>query len=245
MKILRLTNSSDLHPGVPPELRSPAVSERVFEAATGERAESMVRAIWPTPALPEIVDRWLESYQPDVVFFRLSSFWVAYESVPLRIERRLGALGRPLANAGLRVGDRPWLIERRAYKAARTAMIRTIGGDTHFTPGEVGETLDAVFRRIVAHESILVVVRGTSLILNSPGTAAGLRRSKRRIGEMNALVEAACERLHIPFVPEEPTDDVSATRLDDDLHDSAQAHEQLGQAEGRLIADAWLSARVR
>jgi hypothetical protein len=173
--------------------------------------------------------------------FRLSSYWVAYESVPLRIERKLGAVGRPVARAGLRIGDRPRLIEHRTFKEARRLIARTIGGDTNFTPEQAAGALDAVFRAIVAREGPLAVVRGTSLILNSTGTAACLRRSTRRIAELNSLVEASCERLHISFEPEPPANTVSTTRLDDDLHDSAIAHQQLGEAEGKLIATAWLN----
>jgi hypothetical protein len=240
MRILRLTNSSDSHPGVPEEQRSPAVAARIITELTGEPVETMQRGAWPTPGLAKVVERWMDDFQPDVVFFRLSSYWVAYESVPLRIERKLGAIGRPVARAGLHIGDRPWLVEHRTFKEARKLIARTIGGDTNFTPGQAGDSLDAVFRAIAAREGPLAVVRGTSLILNSTGTAACLRRSKRRISELNALVEASCERLHIPFEPEPPANAVSTTRLDDDLHDSAIAHQQLGEAEGKLIAGAWL-----
>ncbi|MEO6398754.1 MAG: hypothetical protein ABIP13_09840, partial [Tepidiformaceae bacterium] len=66
MRILRLTNSNDLTPAVAPEFRASAVVERVVSAATGEPVESMVRAIWPTPDLPDHVGRWIETYQPDV-----------------------------------------------------------------------------------------------------------------------------------------------------------------------------------
>ena len=243
MRILRLTNSSDLHPGVSPERRSPEVSARWIERATGELVETQVRAIWPTPALPELVERWVVAFEADVVFFRLSSFWVAYESVPLRIERRLKVVGKPLANAGLRLGDRPWLVGRREFKTARRVLTRAIGGDTHFTPGEAADALEGVFRRVLACERALPVVRGTSLILNSAGTSAGLRRSQRRVAELNALVEASCQRLRIPFSPEESGPVVSTTRLVDDLHDSALAHQRLGEAEGRAIAEAWLATR--
>ncbi|MEP6872146.1 MAG: hypothetical protein ABI939_09910, partial [Anaerolineaceae bacterium] len=147
MRILRLTNSSDLHAGVAPELRASSVMERVVGEATGETVESMVRAIWPTPGLPDRVGRWIESYKPDVVFLRATSFWCTYESVPLRIERRLGRLGKPVARTGLRLGDRTWLVERRSFKLARQAVVRTIGGDPHFTPEQASGVVAEVLRR--------------------------------------------------------------------------------------------------
>lgn len=243
MKILRLTNSSDIHPGVLPELRSPAVAERVIAEALGEPVETVVKTMWPTPAFPRVLNRWLDEHDPDVVFVRLASFWVAYESVPLRLQRKLGRAGTPLAAAGLKLGDRPWLVDRGVYKGGRKLVVRTIGGDTHFTPGEVGEVFDAVFRNIAAKESIVPVVRGTSLLLNSAGTKSGLERTKRRVVELNLKVEASCIRHHVRFFPEVPAARLSGTRLDDDLHDSALAHERLGIDDGNAILEAWQSAK--
>lgn len=244
MRILRLTNSSDLHPGVPESERSTGVSGHLIEESTGEEVESLVKAIWPTKKLPPAVERWMDSFQPDVVFFRLSSYWVAYESVPLRVERRLGWLGKPIARAGVRVGEQPWIVQRRAFKWFRAWLLRMIGGDTHFTPQQVAEVLDEVFAKVVARESIVPVVRGTSLIVNSPRTRAGLRRSQRRVAELNALVEASCKRHRIPFVPEAPANTVSETRLQDDLHDSAAAHRKLGEEEAAAILEEWQAAHV-
>ena len=242
MKILRLTNSSDLHPGVPPELRAPAVAERFVAAATGQEVQTVQKAIWPAPNLPEIVSRWVEQHEPDVVFFRLSSFWVAYESVPLRISRKLGRFGGPVANAGIRIGERPWLVEKRAYKATRRVVVRAVRGDTYFTPAEAAEALAETFRMIAARESLLPVVRGTSLLLNSSGTKAGLRRSVTRVAALNRLTEAACDVSRIPFFPEPPAVALSATRLGDEVHDDALAHERLGIDDGEAIMKAWIAA---
>ena len=244
MKILRLTNSSDVHPGVAPELRSPAVAERYIAETTGEKVETIQRALWPTETFPGVLERWLDQYQPDVVLVRLSSFWVAYESVPLRIGNRLGRVGGPVTTAGIRIRDRPWLVERRAFKAARKVVVRTLGGDTYFTPQEVARVLDEAFRRIVARESVLPVVRGTGLILNSSGTRRGFRRSSARVAELNRLTLAVCEKYHIPFSPEETSETESTSRQADELHDGAGAHALIGAAEGRLIAEAWLAGRL-
>ncbi|MGE3073539.1 MAG: SGNH/GDSL hydrolase family protein [Dehalococcoidia bacterium] len=239
MKILRLTNSSDIHPGVTPEQRSPAVCERVISEALGEPVETVVKTMWPTPAFSGVLGRWLEQYEPDVVFIRLSSFWVAYESVPLRIQRKLGRAGTPIAAAGLRLGDRPWLVERGVYKGGRKLVVRTIGGDTHFTPAEVGAVFDAVFRNIAAKESILPVVRGTNLLLNSAGTKSGMQRTKQRVAALNHETEAACIRHHVTFFPEPPAEALSDSRLGDELHDSPEAHERLGIDDANAILEAW------
>lgn len=245
MRILRLTNSSDTHSGVVAELRAPAVTERVVGLATGEHTETMIRAIWPTADLPGRVDRWIEAFQPDIVFVRATSFWCTYESVPLRLEHRLGRVGKPLAGAGLRLGDRPWLIDRRAFKLARLAVLRTIGGDPHFTPRQVSSVLGEVLRRAISRESTIAVVRGPAQFHNSAGTRAGFRRAQTRLRELDALTAETCRRLHIRYISAAGTNDGPSFRLGDDLHDTEAAHRIMGELEGGVIAEEWLAARQR
>ena len=242
MRVLWLTNSSDAHPGVPPAQRSQAVAARLIEEALGEPVETLQKGVWPTAGLSTAADRWVRDFQPDVVFLRLSSYPVAYESIPLRLQRKLGRAGNSVANAGGRVGNSQWLAERRVYQVTRTAVTRVIGGDTHFTPSEVVARLEETFRGVIARETIVPVVRGTSLLLNTSGTKKGLRRSKRRVTELNALTQAMCERLQIAFFPELSAEETSSSRLGDLLHDDACAHEKLGQDDALAILAAWRAA---
>ena len=242
MKILWLSNSSDQHPGVPPEGRAPAVAARLIEAELGERVETLQKGAWPSAGLPAAVGRWVEEFQPDVVFLRLSSYPIAYESIPLRLNRRFGKAGDSVANAGGRIGKSQWLAERRAYQLARTGVTRAIGGDPHFTPAEAVGRFEESFRRVLATERILPVVRGTSLLLNTSGTKAGLARSKRRVTELNVLTEDMCGRLRIPFFPEVPAEALSNSRLGDLLHDDASAHASLGEDDALAILEAWRAA---
>jgi hypothetical protein len=244
VKILRLTNSSDLHPGVAEELRAPAVAARMIASELGEPIETFQKAAWPTPALAGVVARWLDEYEPDVVFVRLSSFWVAYESTPLRVSRRLGRIGEPVSNAGLRIGKHPRLVENGAFKAARRAVVRTVGGDTYFTPAEASAEMHRMLAAVVAHESIVPVVRGTGLILNSSGSAAGLQRSIRRVTDLNAGVAAACAAHRVTFVPEAIDSALSTSRLDDEVHDGPEAHERLGRDDARAILSALQAAEA-
>jgi hypothetical protein len=89
---------------VPGAERAHRIADELFTELTGEPVEPVLKLFWPEPGLPDIVDRWIARYQPDVVFMRTSMVWCAYESVPLRIERRLGRLGRPLARFGFKLG---------------------------------------------------------------------------------------------------------------------------------------------
>lgn len=72
MRILRLSTSDDLRPELPESGRIHRLVEQAFAAETGEPVETLIRVIWPTPGLADVIDRWLESYDPDVVFFRVS-----------------------------------------------------------------------------------------------------------------------------------------------------------------------------
>ena len=238
MKILRLTNSSDLHPGVAEELRAPAVAARIIAAELGEPVETIQKAAWPTAALSSVVAKWLDEFEPDVVFVRLSSFWVAYESTPLRVSRRLGRIGEPVSNAGLRIGTHPKLVENGAFKAARRAVVRTVGGDTYFTPAGASEEMHRMLAAVVAHESIVPVVRGTGLLLNSSGTKSGLRRAIRRVTDLNDGVAAACAAHRVAFVPEVIDSALSSSRLNDEVHDGPEAHERLGRDDALAIISA-------
>lgn len=67
MRLLRLTNSYDTDPAIAKADNKKTVVERLFQEATGEPIETTVRVIWPDPVLPELVDKWMTCYRPDVV----------------------------------------------------------------------------------------------------------------------------------------------------------------------------------
>ena len=67
MRVLRLTNSNDLLSTFPPAALSSAVADRVVGEFTGVTPETIVRAVWPGPELPGIIQRWLLRYEPDLV----------------------------------------------------------------------------------------------------------------------------------------------------------------------------------
>ncbi len=165
--------------------------------------------------------------------------------MPLRLERRLGRFGEPFASAGLRLGDRPWLVERRSFKIARRAAVRVVGGDPHFTPEQASEVVAEVIRRAVSRESTVAVVRGPAQFHNSAGTAAGYKRAQERLASLDSLTAAACRRLHVRYIPAGGKNAGPSFRTNDDLHDSEQAHSIMGQLEGQAIAEEWLAARTR
>jgi hypothetical protein len=70
--LLRLTNSSDTYEGVPEAQRAHRIADQLFTELTGEPVETILKLFWPDPGLPEIVERWIGRYEPDVVFMRAS-----------------------------------------------------------------------------------------------------------------------------------------------------------------------------
>ena len=107
MRLLRLTNSNDYNDEIPELLRGEAITRRLAAEAIGEDVETVSRAFWPSSKLPAKVAGWLDEYEPDMVFIRCAAYWVSFESLPLRIDRTLGRLGRWPAAVGKRLGSEP------------------------------------------------------------------------------------------------------------------------------------------
>lgn len=225
---------------IPLEQRSGAVAERLIEERLGRPVETISRIIWPDPQLPDIVDSWLDKYHPDVVFIRAASYWVAYESVPLRLQRtrKLSVLG----DIGGAVGANARLASSTPIRVVRHTAGKLFRGDTYFTPEEATATVAASLRRILARESLVTIVRGPFRPVNSSGTRAGLVRAKRNCARLESSIVAVCGELHVPFRSvaglweDEPP-------LPDETHMQARTHAIIGKLEGEAIIHAVLEAR--
>ena len=244
MRILRLTNSNDALDDISPEQRGAEIAKRLVAELTGEQVETISRVFWPSEKLPGIVERWLAEYEPDTVFFRVSSFWVSYESVPLRVRRTLGRFGALPGRVGLEVGGNQRFASSAIGKTVRRTAARTIGGDPHFTPAEAARHVEAVVRVVLARESILPVVRGPGHAFNSAGTARGLARGRRLSDELDSMLAAACERLHVPYASASYIGHQSSFARADEVHEGPEGQRLYGEFEGKLIARAWMEARA-
>ena len=242
MKILRLTNSNDVASRLPASQLSAAIADETVARITGEQPDTTVRVIWPGPELPSIVGRWIERYDPDVVFLRASSFWVCYESVPLRIQRRLGLLGRGVGALGLRVGGHPAVASNPLARSLRTYAVRTIGGDTYFTPAEATAHVEATLRTVLSAESVIPVLRGPAHILNSSRNHAGYLRAQARVFDFERRLAALCGALHVSYVSARGPAADAESFLPDQTHDDLPTQRVFGELEGRAIAEAWLAA---
>jgi hypothetical protein len=242
VKVLRLTNSNDVLASLAPSLLASEVAARVISDRCGEPVETVSRVIWPGDELPAIVERWIARYEPDIVFLRAASFWVTYESVPLRIQRRMGRVGRWLAVIGLGLGGNPRVASSPLFRAVRRASVRVIGGDPHFTPEEATRHVAETLRVILAHESVIPVVRGPGHTHNAGGDPAGLLRAHARNDAFDAQLAALCATLHVAYASARATADNPAFLQADELHDNPEGQRVFGELEGQAIAAAWLAA---
>lgn len=242
MRVLRLTNSDDLVESIPLALRAPALAEKLIEERIGEPVETVARVIWPDPELPEIVEAWLDRYQPDCVLMRTASYWVTYESVPLRLRRKAYRGTGWVARLGGAGGANSRLASTAPFRVARRLAVRTIGGDTYFTPEEAAATVAATLRRIVVRESLVTVVRGPFNAHNSSGTKSGFARSDARNARFDSLVASICGDQHVPYLSVRHLAG-AGVKGGDEVHSNPNAQRMIAEIEASAIADALLAAR--
>jgi hypothetical protein len=242
VKILRLTNSDDFNERVPPEQRAAAVTERVVRELLGEDVETVMRVFWPGPALADIVDSWLDRYEPDVVLVRTSSYWVTYESMPVRLERRVPLVGAALAKVAAEAGENKGFSYGPLGPVVKRFAARIVGGDPHFTPEEVGGYLGQMMRRVAAREGMVVVMRGPVNAFDVRNTPKSLQRSISRRNRLDSVCQQICNDLRVPFVSAESLR--ANARMGDGVHTSPEGQEVTGRLEGEAIVAAVRAAQA-
>ncbi len=242
MRLLRLTSSDDFLPA-PPEALSHAIASRRFTEITGEPVDVTLKRFWPTPGFDAALPRWLDEVDPGFVFFIVPSYPVCYESVPLRMERRLGRAGRFL-NSGAQHTASSWIGRTAAFHAGRRLANRTIGGDPLVTVPEYMGYVGRAVRAILAREGVILVMRGPRTPFGVETAAAKIRSESRR-QHLNRELTALCERSHIPLriyqEPPVPAEDLAFV-LADRVHLNDAERLRCGLDEGELMASAWHAA---
>lgn len=201
MKILWVGNSNDRASTEVPEgqLRHKLLEPRLAEAI-GEPVEITSRPLWPTTEAATIMGGWLERLEPDVVYLKANQFWFNHESVPLRIERLLGPLGRPVARVGLKANDTAWLAHNAAFRSARDFARRRVQGSYHFEPEEVVQRLGECIRVVLQNESThLLVASAFGRTDPSLDEKARGRREVRRL-KVHRGLQALCRELHVEYL---------------------------------------------
>lgn len=198
-------------------------------------------AVWPTPALPGLVDRWIEQYHPDIVYLHVVPYWYVFESVPVRVERRFGSPGKKLAGAGVRAaGGR--LAGTLPLRALRTIGLRTIGGEAHFTPEQVIEVVESCIRRIVAREDVVLAVVGSTGRRCAGYGWGGVGRDRGRRATVHQAISGLCSQLHVPYQGKLELMDAESWKAllgRDRTHLGVEAQRSMGLEQGALMLDAW------
>ncbi len=242
MKVLRLGNSEDVRDDIPVEKRAYTIAARRLEEACGQPVETIPRVIWPESHLPELVGEWLDRYEPDIVFLKVTWYWYGYESVPRRIERKLGKAGRPIANASLKAAEMSWLSTTRPFKFGRRMAHRLIGGDTQFPPEQVVSVVEATIRAVLAKEGVGLVVKGTGGGRAPEGALADYFEAfVRRRDMVEGSIKRFCEGLGVvyiahetPVIPNDPE-----LKRGDGVHRGTAGHMSMGSHEGEGLVLAW------
>ncbi len=240
MKILRVATSNDLQSHIPEELRAHRLIERALTEATGESVETILKAFWPDHRLLPALERWLERDQPDLVYIVVPTFTFGYESVPLRLERALGPVGRVVGGWGRKSADMPWLATNPVYRAGRQLLLATIGGATYFTTEEVIESVEQCLRLVLKHERAAPILRGPySESVYDTRRSAKLRRERRRRHVHRALREI-CERLHVQYLGRDDAMDADLSGIGRDrLHRNQEGHRRTAAEETAVMLEAW------
>lgn len=242
MKILRLGSSSDRPGRLPEGALSYQLAEQRLAQELGEPVETVVRTIWPNAALPPLVEDWVEAVRSDLVFLKVPAYSFTYESVPLKVERRLGRrVGRPVARAGLKAADTPWIAHTRLFHLLRRLAQRTIGGATHFEPEEVAERIESCIRIIVRNESITLVVRGPRGQTNYHAGRAARDRAEARRLYVHKRLETLCRDLHVDYVGVDTPlyRERKRSVLGDRLHPDTKQHAVDATYEADVLLAAW------
>jgi hypothetical protein len=242
MRVLRLAASDEDHGRMAPGSQAHEVAAALLREATGEEVETTIRNLWPDDGLPDLVDRWMDRYQPDLVLLKVNAFWFNYLSVPLRLERALGPAGKYIGRAGVRAGEIRWVARSPVFRNARRFLLRTIGGATYFTPEQVVTSMRECATRILAHEGGGLVVVGPHSRLNHELTRKAAAAHERRRLYVHNSMKQFCAELHVPFRGQDVLpgrEEVAAMVGADQLHLNAEAARRGGEEEAAAFLQVW------
>ncbi len=245
MRMLRLSTSDEIQRLAGD--RAAQIVERRLAEAVGQPVETVVRRPWPDERLPGLLQRWMERESPDFVFLKINGYWFNYESVPLRLERRLGRLARPLASVGRRSAEIGWLARQRPYRFLRRFLLGVIGGDTYFATDEVIQRMEQCIRLVLQKEDVLLVVRsseGRTYTQLPPKSAA---RYAARLSKVNGALRQVCESLHVPYLGEGTVLDEAQVQEKlgaDRFHRGTEGNEIAGSEEAEAFIKLWRAAQA-
>ena len=244
MKILRLTTSNDVVQTGPGS--RVGWIQRLAEERFGERVEIVVKPVWPDSRLPAAAERWIAQEQPDIVWMLVQSFWYEYLSVPKKLERRFGRVGKAASTAGFRAADVPWLSRNALFRGGRRLLQRTVGGDPHFSVIELYEAVEGVARATLRNEGRQFVAWGPFSYTSYAYTRGQERTANGWRSELIARIRALSEELHFLFeAPDRPywQTEPAMTMHTDHFHFAMEEQKRLAEREVEALAKLWDSHR--
>lgn len=194
MKVLCLGWSDDVIGDTPAEQRGYSMAATLYEAATGEPVDWVMKPVVPSPDLPAIVEKWLAREQPDVVFVRVNPFFFNYTSVPVKLRARGGRVGDRFAGMALKLADNRVRSGHLWFKALRRGSRKLVGGATYFEPEAVVATYLEVFRHIARREGVEILVSGAHAA-RVTSEWMPRERAERRLALVSTAVADGCRRI--------------------------------------------------
>jgi len=241
MRILFLGNSNEslaLAPGTP--LRHEILQEEL--ARDFGHVEVITRPAWPNEGFPGVLGRWLAEYEPDLVYLSVAEYWSLYESLPLRIERALPRLGKPIAGAGLQAAGTPWLAHNPVFRRARLLVQSVIPGAVYFTPDEVVSRVLECARVCLRTEGVVLVVDGQRGRRPHAATRRWRDRVEARRLYVHHRLREECARLHVTYggddVPQWRTHPEGTAGHRDGLHQGPDGQRWMANEALELIRAA-------
>ncbi|MFN0095107.1 MAG: hypothetical protein ACKVVT_10075 [Dehalococcoidia bacterium] len=247
MRLLYLGSSNETKGDLPADVRRAHLNARALEEAAQAPVELRIKYLWPNAVLPDVVDRWTEEFEPDVVAVQWSAWWCESLVIRRKVAPRLG----PLAPAADRVWRRLSRSERVShtgvYRAANRLALKSLGGVSPFRLADVMPVVETTLRRLVRREELAVSVTAAPFTSHSgPGATRHAWAIDRRTASY-ALLRPVCERLHIPYsLPDLSADAFDPKwRLGDGVHLNEAGHRRCSEVEAPVIIEAWRRAQGR
>jgi hypothetical protein len=238
--------SNDAYGELPEEARSYRIAQAIVAEATGEPVELILKRAWPTLDFPEVVDRWMGRYEPDLAYLSVPAYSFLFESVPLKLRRKFGRIGEKLGQAGQRASKEPWLAGTPFFKFGRRLAQLTIGGATHFEPEQVIESMTGAIRVVVRNEGTTLVVSGPRNAYDYHASRGRRRRAEERRLRVHRALKDLCQEAHVDYFGSETAAHrfESPSTLFDGVHADAQQQRANGERAAQRMLEALARVRV-
>jgi len=240
LRVLRLGNSLDFLGDLPAGTRAWEVAQAMLEAETGRAVETIVKRTWPSPALSDILERWIGQLRPHILVICVSSFWVETETLSGRFNQ-FGRAGRTIADASRKASLKPIVAERGLYHLGRRLLLATLGGRPAYTPAQIEAWLEGWLRTACRHEDLGIAVVGTPFSPDTMARPPARERATRRKDDLRERLARLCGRLKVHHVlpPHGPDAFSSDLRLADRVHFNELAHARMGAIDGAAMIAVW------